>query len=107
MTVATENDNNVKTRLSALEIRMASVEALLNNFVSGAGIGKSRKMSEAEKDQVKKKLLAGVPYNKQKLENLNLQELRMLGSALQIKAFGVNRDQLVNAILSGQKKKAR
>ena len=105
MTVATENDN-VKTRLSALEIRMASVEALLSNLVGGAGIGKSRKMSESEKDQIKKKLLSGVPYSKLKLEKLSLQELRMLGSALQIKAFGVNRDQLVNAILSGQKKKA-
>ena len=106
MTAATETDN-VKTRLSALEIRMASVEALLNNFVGGVGIRKSKKMSEIEKDQVKKKLLAGAPYNKLKLEKLSLQELRMLGSALKIKAFGVNRDQLVNAILSGQKKKAR
>ena len=106
MTTATETDNNVKTRLSALEIRMASVEALLSNFVGGSGIRKSKRMSEAEKNQIKEKLLAGIPYNKQKLGELNLQELRMLGSALQIKAFGVNRDQLVNAILSGQKKKS-
>ena len=106
MTVGSETDN-LKIRLSALEIRMASIEALMNNFVGGSGIRKSKRMSEAEKNQIKEKLLAGVPYNKQKLGELNLQELRMLGSALQIKAFGVNRDQLVNAILSGQKKKAR
>ena len=104
MTVGTETDN-LKIRLSAMEIRMASVEALLNNFLGGAGVKKSKKLAGIEKDQIKKKLLAGVPYDKQKLEKLNLKELRMLGSALKISSFGIKRGELINAILSGQKKK--
>ena len=106
MTVKNET-NNFITRLSALEIRMASVEASLNNLVGVAGTKKSKKMSVAEKDQMKKRLLRGVPYDKRRIEKLNLTELRMLASVIQINSFGIKRDELINSILTGQKKKSR
>ena len=99
--------NNFITRLSALEIRMASVEASLNNLVGVPGTRKSKKMSVTEKDQMKKKLLRGMPYDKRRIEKLNLTELRMLASAIKINSFGIKRDELINAILAGQKKKSR
>ena len=100
----TNETENLKVRLSALEIRMTSVEASLNNYISAAGTKLSKKMSDEEKDQIKKKLLKGVPYDKRKLEKLNLKDLRMLASAIKINSFGINRDDLIKVILSKQKK---
>ena len=45
MTVKNET-NNANVRLSALEIRMTSVEASVNNLVGVAGTRKSKKMSD-------------------------------------------------------------
>ena len=83
---------------------MASVEASLNNYISAAGTKLSKKMSDVEKDQIKKKLLKRVPYDKRKLEKLNLKDLRMLASAIKINSFGIKRDDLIKVILSKQKK---
>lgn len=103
MTVGNETEN-LRVRLSALEIRMASVEASLNNFVGVAGTRKTKKMSDVEKDEIKKKLLKRAPYDKRKLEKLNLKDLRMLASAMEFNSFGIKRDDLIKAILSKQKK---
>jgi hypothetical protein len=103
MTVKNET-NNLDLRLSALEIRMASVEASLNNLVGVASTRKSKKMSEAQKDQMKKRLLRGLPYDKRRIEKLNLTELRILASAIKINSFGIKRDELIKIILSKQKK---
>ena len=103
MTMGNETEN-LKVRLSALEVRMASVEALLNNYISAAGTKLSKKMSDVEKDQIKKKLLKRVPYDKRNLEKLNLKDLRMLASAIKINSFGIKRDDLIKVILSKQKK---
>ena len=103
MTAGNETEN-LKVRLSALEVRMASVEALLNNYISSAGTKSSKKMSDVEKDQIKKKLLKRVPYDKRNLEKLNLKDLRMLASAIKINSFGIKRDDLIKVILSKQKK---
>ena len=102
MTTANEN-TSIDTRLSALEIRMASVEALLNNL-AGSSSRKTRKISDAEKDRMKSELLKGVPYDNKKLEKLNSIELKILASALGINSFGMKRVDIVKRILSKQKK---
>jgi len=102
MTTANEN-TSIDTRLSALEIRMASVEALLNNL-AGASPRKTKKISDEEKDRMKSELLKGVPYDNKKLEKLTSIELKILASALGINSFGMKRVDIVKAILSKQKK---
>lgn len=103
MTMGNETEN-LKVRLSALEIRMASMEASLHNFAGVVGSRKSKKMTDVEKDQIKKKLLKRGPYDKRKLEKLNLKDLRMLASAIKINSFGIKREDLIKVILSKQKK---
>lgn len=102
MTTANEN-TSIDTRLSALEIRMASVEALLNNL-AGAYPRKTKKISDEEKDSMKTKLLKDVPYDNKKLEKLTSIELKILASALGINSFGMKRVDIVKAVLSKQKK---
>ena len=51
MTVGNETDN-LKMRLSAMEIRMASVESQLNILV-GSAASKSKKRSTVEKEKIK------------------------------------------------------
>jgi hypothetical protein len=100
--MTTEN-TSTDTRLSALEIRMASVEALLNNL-AGSSSKKSKKMSDVEKGRIRAKLLKGVPYDKKSLEKLTLIELKILASAMKINSFGMKRVDIVKAVLSKQKK---
>ena len=99
----TTESKSIETRLSALEIRIGAVEALLNNL-AGAFSGKTRKKSDAEKDHMKAELLKGVPYDNKKLEKLKMMELKMLSSALGINSFGIKRADITKAILSKQKK---
>ena len=102
MTTANET-TSIDTRLSALEIRIASVEALLNNL-AGSSSRKTKKLSNEEKERIKAKLLKGVPYDNKKLEKLNSIKLKILASALGINSFGMKRVDIVKAILSKQKK---
>jgi len=99
----TSENTSIDTRLSALEIRMGAVEALLNNL-SGAFSKKTKKMSDAEKDLMKAELLKGVPYDNKKLEKLKTTELKLLASALEINSFGMKRADIVKSILKKQKK---
>jgi len=102
MTVGSEIDN-LKMRLSAMEIRMDSVEAQLN-ILLGSAARKSNKRSTEEKEKIKAGLLKKAPYDSRKLEKLKTTEMRMLASAMGIKLFGAKREDLVKAILSKQKK---
>jgi hypothetical protein len=102
MTVGSEIDN-LKMRLSAMEIRMDSVEAQLNILI-GSAARKSNKRSTAEKEKIKAGLLKKAPFDSRKLEKLKTTEMRMLASAMGIKLFGAKREDLVKAILSKQKK---
>jgi hypothetical protein len=102
MTVGNEK-NNLKMRLSAMEIRMASVESQLNILV-GSAARKSKKRSTVEKEKIKAELLKIGPYDRKKLDNLKTTDMRMLASALEIKSFGTRREDLIKAILSKQKK---
>jgi hypothetical protein len=102
MTVGSEIDN-LKMRLSAMEIRMDSVEAQLN-ILLGSAAQKSKKRSTAEKEKIKAGLLKKAPYDRRKLDKLKTTEMRMLASAMGIKLFGAKREDLVKAILSKQKK---
>jgi len=102
MTVGNETDN-LKMRLSSMEIRMASVESQLNILV-GAAASKSRKRSTAEKEKIKAELLKKAPYDRKKLENLKIIDMKLLASALGIKSFGIKREDLIKGILSKQKK---
>ena len=102
MTVGNETDN-LKMRLSAMEIRMASVESQLNILV-GSAASKSKKRSSAEKEKIKAGLLKKAPYDRKKLDSLKTTDMRMLASALGIKSFGAKREDLIKAILSKQKK---
>jgi len=99
----TNENKPIETRLSALEIRMGAVEALLNNL-AGAFSGKTRKMSDAEKSHMKAELLKGIPYDNKKLEKLKTTELKLLASALGINSFGMKRAAIVKAIITKQKK---
>ena len=102
MTVGNETDN-LKMRLSSMEIRMASVESQLNILV-GSAASKSKKHSTADKEKIKAELLKKAPYDRKKLESLKTTDMRMLASALGIKSFGTKREDLIKAILSKQKK---
>jgi len=102
MTTVNEKQS-VDVRVAALEIRIGAVEALLNNLV-GASPKISKKISDAEKDRMKAKLLKGVPYDNKKLEKLNSIQLKLLASAMKINSFGMKRVDIVKTILSKQKK---
>jgi hypothetical protein len=99
--------HNQDIRLSALEIRISAVEALVNKAIGAAQAESKglRRKSNVEKDKIKAELLKGVPYDKKALENLKFTELRMLTSAIGISAFGLKRDQMIKSILGAQKKK--
>ena len=102
--MTTENEKILEElRLAALEIRMGSVEAILNRLV-GATAKTSRSRSNAEKQKLKASLLKKLPYDKNKLDKLTFSELQMLASALGFKSFGIKREEIVKTILSKQKK---
>ena len=102
MTTGNETDN-LKTRISAMEIRMASVEAQLNLMV-GSVPRKSKKRSVADKETVKAELLKTAPYDKKRLDDMKINDMKLLASAMGINSFGKKRDALIKAILSAQKK---
>jgi hypothetical protein len=101
------NEKKADVRLSALEIRVTAVEALVNNLTIGAPGVKvgAKKKSDAEKEKMKADLLKGVPYDQKKLSDLTGGQLKMLASALKVKSFGMKREDIVKAVLGVQKKK--
>ena len=71
------------------------------------GNGK-RKLSKEEKEALKVRLLAGIPYTKQELTEMKFQELKILGSSMEgVKTFGLGRPDCVANILKAQKKLAK
>jgi hypothetical protein len=100
-------DRNVDVRLSALEIRISALEALVNNAIGAVSPEQrgSKKKSTEEKEKIKAELLKRVPYEKKGLEDLKTAQLKMLASALRVKAFGLKRDDIVKGVLVAQKKK--
>jgi hypothetical protein len=94
---------NMDVRLSAVEIRMGALEAIVNQLTTGKN-GKSQRLTNAAKSQIKEKLLKNVPYDKKALEGLKGPELKMLASALEINSFGVKRSDLMKKIFIAQKK---
>jgi len=98
-------NSQFETRMSAIEIRIGAIEAILNRVV-GSSPNASRKRSDTEKEKVKAELLKGVPYDKAGLEKLSWFELKMLSAAVDIKSFGSNRADLSKAILAKQKKRS-
>lgn len=89
-------------RIKALESRVAELQAKLE--AGGGTKGKGSK--KEEKEAIKKELMKGVPYSKDKLGELNARELKMLGSAMGVKTFGKAGDEVKKLILAKQKKKA-
>jgi hypothetical protein len=98
-----ENEMNIDVRMSAVEIRMGALEAIVSQLTSGKN-GKFQRLTSAEKTQIKEKLLKSVPYNKKALEELKGPELKMLASALEVNSFGVKRSELIKKIFVAQKK---
>ena len=97
------NEMNMDVRMSAVEIRMGAIEAIVNQLTTGRN-GKSKRLSNAEKSQIKEKLLKNIPYDKKALEALKGPDLKMLASALEINSFGVKRSELIKKIFVKQKK---
>lgn len=94
---------NIDVRMSAIEIRMGALEAIVSQLTSGK-IGKSKRLTNVEKSQIKGQLLKNVPYDKKGLEQLKGPELKMLASALEVNSFGVKRSELAKTIFAKQKK---
>jgi hypothetical protein len=94
---------NMDVRMSAVEIRMGALEAIVSQLTSGKN-GKSQRLSNTEKSQIKEKLLKNVPYDKKALEELKGPDLKMLASALEINSFAVKRSELIKKIFVVQKK---
>ena len=93
-------------RVEQLEIRVSD----LSKEVDSQRKGQKRKLTKTEKETVKQELLKGGPYDKKKLDDLKLNEIKMLASAMEINSFGKQRDEIAKLILGkekvGVKKKA-
>ena len=98
--------DNVKIRISAMEIKVVELEALVSKLIGMAQPKSCPKICKAEKDHRKSELLDGIPYDKGALEEMKTNDLKMLGAALSIKTFGAKRVDTIKAILSAQKKKS-
>jgi hypothetical protein len=100
-------NTNMVVRLAALEIRISALESLVNNAIgaSSSEPRPSKKKDASEKEKIKADLLKRVPYDKKALEELGGAKVKMLASALGIKAFGLKQEEIVKAILGAQKKK--
>ena len=100
-----DNEMSFNVRMSAVEIRMGALEAVVNQLTIGKlKNNKSKKLTSAEKSQIKEQLLKNAPYDKKGLEQLKGPELKMLASALEINSFGVKRSELIKKIFVKQKK---
>lgn len=100
-----ENEMNIDVRVSAVEVRMGALEALVNQLTIGKlNSPKSKRLTSEEKVQIKENLLKNVPYDKKGLEGLNGPDLKMLASALEINSFGIKRSELIKKIFVKQKK---
>ena len=98
-------ETNVDVRLSATEIRIGALEAIVNQLTLGKMKSTmSKRLTSEEKSEIKEKLLKNVPYDKKGLEDLNGPNLKMLASALEIYSFGVKRNELIKQIFVKQKK---
>ena len=100
--------DNSKLRLAAVEVRISSVETLLNNLIGSSSIRAvkvTKKLSSLEKEKIKAKLLEEVPYVKSQLQSIKTKELKLLASALGVNSFGMKTDDIIKAILTAQKKK--
>jgi hypothetical protein len=98
-------ENQFDLRLAAIEIRLSSVEAQLNNII-GAVSDKKRKSSKTNKERVKAELVMNGPYDKMQLEEMKGTNLKLLASTFKINSFGIKKDELVKAVLAAQKTKA-
>jgi hypothetical protein len=92
-----ETINNLEIRVAALEIRMTEVNSLVNNIIRAASpapivetsIDKpSRKLTKAQKEERKDKLIADGPYSKDDLEAMSSPDLKMYASAIGFNPFG-------------------
>jgi hypothetical protein len=100
-----ENETIIDVRMSAAEIRIGALEALVNQLTLGKMKGAmSKRLTKEEKSQKKDELLQKVPYDKKGLEALNGPDLKMLASALEINSFGIKRNDLIKQIFVKQKK---
>ena len=100
-----DNETNIDVRMSAVEIRVGALEAMLNQITLGKVLsGNSKRLTNDQKVQIKDKLLKNVPYDKKGLEALNGPDLKFLASALEINSFGVKRSDLIKMIFVKQKK---
>ena len=97
--------DNVKIRLSVVEIRIAELDALVSKLIGMTQPKSDNKRRKSEKAHRKAELLAGVPYDKGSLDEMKTNDLKMLGAAMGFKTFGAKRVDTVKAILAKQKKK--
>ena len=93
-------------KISSLEIRMEQLEIRVSDLskeVDSLRKGRKRKLTKTEKESIKQELLKGGPYDKKKLDELKLNEIKMLASAMEINSFGKQRDEIAKLILGNQK----
>ena len=100
-------------KIASLGIRVEQLEIKLSELskeMDGLRKGRKRKLTKTEKESIKQELLKGGPYDKKKLDDLKLNEIKMLASAMEINSFGKHRDEIAKLILgtqnAGVKKKA-
>ena len=68
---------------------------------------KKHKLGKDEKENLKAELLKGVPYTKEQLTEMRFQKLKTLGSALNVKTFGLSCKDCITNILRGQGRLAK
>jgi hypothetical protein len=88
----------LEARVKSLETRIAEIQEKL---ASGGGTKGSKKEEKAAK---KAKLLEGVPYGKEDLENMNARDLKMLASALGVNPFGKSVVDVKKMVVKAQEK---
>lgn len=99
---ADASDDSLEDRVAALETRVAELTEALEK---GGGKGGKRHTSKDEKDELKAKLMEGVPYDKKSLADLQGKQVKMLASAMGINSFGKGRDEVVGEILKSKANK--
>lgn len=110
---------DLEARIKALEERVSALVELLkaskSDPVPTPNSGKkttddmgsapsSRKMTPEQKEILKKKLLAGLPYVKKELVDMSGKHLKILGSAMGLKTFGETADKTRAQVFAAQKK---
>jgi hypothetical protein len=109
-----ETIENLGIRVAALEIRMTELNNLINNIIiakSPAMVTEtvrhklSKRLTKAQKEERKDKLVADGPYSKADLESMSSPELKMYASALGFNPFGQKKTAIITKLLSIQKTK--